>query len=92
MRLWQGISFGKVTVENKGNKKDIAIAMTEDESKDKSYVEYLKESVIEKTQNEMQNKPIILPKKGSREHLTELMKEVSEYRNRKRESPNKKYY
>ena len=91
-KYFQGVSFNKIKITENGQEQDVVIAMTEDEAKDHSYQEYLRESTIEKTREQMRNFKKDEPKPGAREHLVELMREKSEYDRRKKESPNKKYY
>lgn len=91
-KYFHGISFEKKTIEKNGEKQDIVIAMTEKEHEDRSYREYLENSIIEKTENEMARKPKkeIDPKK--REALGKLLGEIKKYERSRNEPLNKKYY
>lgn len=90
--LWSGISFEKGKVKCGDTEQEFVIAMTEEESKDKSYRDYLMEAQKEKTKDWLEKHTRVAPKEGSREHLGELMREMTEYKARKKESQNKKYF
>ncbi len=90
--LWSGISFEKVTVKHGDNEQEMVIAMTEEESRDKNYRDYLIAAQIEKTEDWLKKHPKIAPKEGSREHLGGMMREMTEYKARKKETLNKKYF
>ena len=91
-RYFSGYSVDELNVKHGDKEQKVIIGMTEDERKDQSYVDYLRESITEKTKDEMVKYKKEEPKKGSREHLRELLKEKSEYDIRKAENPNRKYW
>lgn len=91
-KYWNGISFDKKTVREGNSEQEIVIAMTEEEAKDSSYREYLMEAETEKTKEWLRNHPKQEPKEGSREALASLLKDISDFNRRKRESPNRKYF
>lgn len=90
--LWSGISFEKGKVVHEGREQEFVIAMTEEESNDKSYREYLMAAEREKTLKELKEKVIVPPKEGSREALRDIFRDMVEYKKRKQERPNRKYF
>ena len=79
----------KFTVKEAGHKMDIIVP----QSDDPSYDNYVAEVEIAKTRDELRKKPSPQPvNKGARETLGAQLKEFSEYRRRKSENINKRYF
>lgn len=91
-KYWSGLAFERGKIVRDGREQEYVIAMTEEEAKDRSYLEQLHEAQAEKTADWFKRHPVQEPKEGSREALGELMREMSEYKRRKQESPNRKYF
>ena len=82
----------KITVEQDGKRQDVFIAMTKDEGNDKSYREYLKDSTVEQTREQLRAAPEKPKGKTSKEQVVGAIKEYNDFRRRKRQSVNRKYY
>ena len=82
----------KIVVTEGDKSQDVYIACTEEESKDKSYMDYLKEGTEYKTRDQIKHKPEKGRPQYSREHAQGALKEYSKW---KRESDNglrRKYF
>lgn len=82
----------KITVEENGKKMDVIIAMTEEEAKDKSYVDYMELAQREKTSEQLRKKPARPESKISDSDRRGAIKEAIAYRNRIQSDSPKKYF
>jgi hypothetical protein len=82
----------KFTVEENGKKVDVVIGMTEEESKDKSYVDYLTEGYTEKTKEQLRKQPPRPESKVIDSDRRGAIKEAIEYRKRVQSGGGKKYF
>ena len=91
-KYYGGVAFEKGKVVHENGEQEFVIAMTEEEAKDGSYREYLMEAEKEKSRDWLEKHPKVTPKVGSREALSEQFRDMVEYKKRRKESPNRKYY
>ncbi len=82
----------KITVEENGKKMDVIIAVSEEEAKDKSYVEYLESAEREKTADQLRKQIPKPPPKASKEDIAGALREAVEYKNRIQRGGGKKYF
>lgn len=82
----------KITVEENGKKMDVIIAVSEEEAKDKSYVEYLESAEREKTAGQLRKQIPKPPPKASKEDIAGALREAVEYKNRIQHGGGKKYF
>ena len=82
----------KITVEEDGKKMDVIIAMTEEESRDRSYVDYMELAQREKTADYLRKKPERPESKVSDEDRRGAIREAIAYKNRKQSGEGKKFY
>ena len=80
-------------IEENGRTQRVVIAMTEKEAQDRSYKEYLEQSVTEKTREELKKQPEIKPRNPKKvDNLRQAMKEMQEYKERKQKHENTKRF
>ena len=82
----------KITVEEGDKKKDVYIAMTEEEANDRSYMEYLESAEREKTSNEMRKSKPRGVSNVPKEDVAGAMKEYIKYRDEKKNRSGPKYF
>jgi hypothetical protein len=82
----------KFTVEENGKKVDVVIGMTEEEAKDKSYVDYLESGYTEKTKEQIRKQPPKPAPKASNEDIRGALREAIEYKRRRQMGGGKKYF
>lgn len=82
----------KITVEENNQKMDVIIAMTEEEAKDKSYVEYLESAQREKTADRLRKQIPKPPSKASKEDIAGALREAVEYKRRIQSGGGRKYF
>ena len=79
------------TVKESDREREVLIVGTEKEMKDKSYMDYLESAEREKTSDQLKKLPERPKSKKSKKEISGALKELSEFRRRKREGT-KKYY
>ncbi len=81
------VEIKNVVVKENNHEMQVFIPQTGD----KSYDDYIEEAEIEKTRDELRKKPHLKSNK-SKEDIKKALKELSDYRRRKRENVNRKYF
>jgi hypothetical protein len=82
----------KITVTENGKSQDVVIGMTQTEANDRSFVDYMIEAQTEKTKDSLRKQPVKEINPVKREELAGQLKEMQEYRRRKSESVNRRYF
>lgn len=80
------------TVREGDKERTVVIAGTPKEMNDKSHMDYLEQAEREKTSNQLKKLPDKPKSNKSKEDISGALKELSEFRRRKREGAIKKYY
>ncbi len=78
----------KIDVTENGQTTELFIP----ETGDKSYDDYIEEAETEKTRDELKHRLPREKPKYSKEEIGQALRDLSDFRRRKKESPNKKYY
>ena len=79
------MDIDRFTVEENGHKQEVLIPKTGD----RAYDNYLKEATIEKTKNQLREKP---HKAKPNPHTGEVIKEYNDWKNKRDNGQTRKYY
>jgi len=82
----------KIVVTEGDKSQDVYIACTEEEAKDKSYMDYLKEGTEYKTKDQLKHKPEKEKPQYGKEHATGALKEYSDWKRRSDNGLRRKYF
>ncbi len=82
------IKLDKFTVKENGREMEVVIPL----SGDFSYDRYLHEAEEEKTRDQLRKREPKPKSKMSKQDMAQLGRELLEYKNRKKESPNRRYF
>ena len=81
----------KVIITEGGKSQEVIIAMTEEEAKDKSFVEYVELANREETKEKLRKTPVREAGKHSQDEVKEGLRELRDFRYRK-QAGTKKYW
>jgi len=82
----------RFTVKEGNKEREVLIVGTEKEMRDKSHMDYLEEAEREKTSAQLKKLPDKPRSDKSKEDIAGALKELADFRRRRREGDIKKYY
>lgn len=91
-KYFQGITFDKIKIKEGNRETEAVIAMTEAEYNDRSYRDYLKEGIEEKTHDYLRKHQHVESDPSKREALGKALGDLKAYQRRKKSEHPKKYF